>query len=786
MSDSANMEISSTEYATRAKQLMKLALNLRDLGAETEFDFPRIVVIGGQSAGKSSLVEAVTGIRVPRDSGTCTRCPMECNMNETTGDWKCKISLRFVYENDVALAAPRVVDFGSPITDKSEVELALRRAQAAILNQHRPPQSFLERDIDELNYYRTEEAFEEGTQKFSLNTVRIDIYDPDCAPLTFVDLPGLCLSPRTPAILFIMHILPTGLIHNEEGEVVDMVVNLVKTQIKGNSLILVTVPMTDDMKNQQSMKLAREADPMKSRTIGVLTKPDALGRGATGARKTWTEVLEGRSDELRLGYYCVRLADDEERAKDLSRAETQHLASLFFQTTDPWMSIQDRSRFGIPALVKALSGHLTELLDRTLPTMKAQTQKKIDECRKELAKLPSLLIHEPSAEILDLINRFCGELNIAVYGNGNLKTFIQQNRATYRTFKIKIRGTAPDFRPVETNPEVRCGPIRDDEDMDEMDSVHHINAKKHDLYSVRRVIKESIAWELPHNVPFDAKAFLIRECLDNWDSPALACHDAVSTRLHGFLDIKVKEHFKRFPKLQAYVWQLIEEHFKHHRDLSQQAVKISLAMEKNPLFTQNHHYLDSVREKWLSLYRIHRRQHAMCPAVPCVICLPGSPTTRSCSPQPEIEYDDAPTRAARYLPQQPNGREITPLERALSALSELGYSGLTTNDLARLSPPDSFEDELIVMADVRSYFQAAYKRIIDHLPLTIEHSLNQAMANSIQMVLVDSLALGSADAHLRLKELVTEESAISARRDALNSKITKLKAILEQFSKFGV
>lgn len=42
-------------------------------------------------------------------------------------------------------------------------------------------------------------------------------------------------------------------------------------------------------------------------------------------------------------------------------------------------------------------------------------------------------------------------------------------------------------------------------------------------------------------------------------------------------------------------------------------------------------------------------------------------------------------------------------------LSQMGYSGLKNEDLARLHPPDAFEEELRVMADVRSYFQVAYK-----------------------------------------------------------------------------
>lgn len=36
-------------------------------------DLPQIAVIGQQSAGKSSVIEAISGITLPRSSGTCTR-----------------------------------------------------------------------------------------------------------------------------------------------------------------------------------------------------------------------------------------------------------------------------------------------------------------------------------------------------------------------------------------------------------------------------------------------------------------------------------------------------------------------------------------------------------------------------------------------------------------------------------------------------------------------------------------------------------------------------------------
>jgi hypothetical protein len=45
--------------------------------ADVDLDIPSIAVIGWQSAGKSSLIEAISGITLPRASGTCTRSVLQ-------------------------------------------------------------------------------------------------------------------------------------------------------------------------------------------------------------------------------------------------------------------------------------------------------------------------------------------------------------------------------------------------------------------------------------------------------------------------------------------------------------------------------------------------------------------------------------------------------------------------------------------------------------------------------------------------------------------------------------
>lgn len=86
------------------------------------------------------------------------------------------------------------------------------------------------------------------------------------------------------------------------------------------------------------------------------------------------------------------------------------------------------------------------------------------------------------------------------------------------------------------------------------------------------------------------------------------------------------------------------------------------------------------------------------------------------------------------------------------------------------------------MADVRAYFQVAYKRIIDYIPLTIEHELDQAVANALYPVLIQSMFTeGMAEWR---GSLVAEDPAIAAKRDRLKSTEKQLTDIKRRLAVF--
>lgn len=169
---------------------------------------------------------------------------MECSLSNSAATWSCKISLRFDYVSDSSgNSSGRSQAFGPAFTDKSHFEISLRRAQAAILSPHLPPETFLLKSKQEL---KTALRDDPNTLKFSKNTVVVDILDPDATNLSFVDLPGTAMDFR-PTYDTNGLIIITGLIQNETQDMIDMVRSLVEDYIgRQETLILITIPMSGE------------------------------------------------------------------------------------------------------------------------------------------------------------------------------------------------------------------------------------------------------------------------------------------------------------------------------------------------------------------------------------------------------------------------------------------------------------------------------------------------------------------------------------------------------------
>lgn len=148
---------------------------------------PKIVFVGNQSSDKSSLIEAISRIKVPRVRDMCTRYPMEVRLIQAVDNepWSCTISWHFADDfaiEDVPQRAPEMVLFRT-ISFRKDVEGIIVRAQLAILNPSTNYEEFRNMPAEEISAHDVNEL------TFSKNSVIVEIMG-ETVDLT-VSVPGI-------------------------------------------------------------------------------------------------------------------------------------------------------------------------------------------------------------------------------------------------------------------------------------------------------------------------------------------------------------------------------------------------------------------------------------------------------------------------------------------------------------------------------------------------------------------------------------------------------------------
>jgi GTPase SAR1 family protein len=144
--------------AKESSGLLSAVDRMREILHNEKITLPEIVVVGDQSVGKSSVLEAISGIQLPRAQNICTRCPLELRMKSTTGD-----------EYFIIRSSTRSEDEGKTITDMGEIGNAVTRF--------------------------TEEIAGEGTN-VSSTPIYLTVYKRNIPyDLTLIDLPGITRNP---------------------------------------------------------------------------------------------------------------------------------------------------------------------------------------------------------------------------------------------------------------------------------------------------------------------------------------------------------------------------------------------------------------------------------------------------------------------------------------------------------------------------------------------------------------------------------------------------------------
>lgn len=224
------------------KKMIEIRSILNNVGQSGALTLPSIVVIGSQSSGKSSVLEAIVGHEfLPKGSNMVTRRPIELTLVNTP-------EAKAEYGEFPALGLGKITDF-----------------------------SVIQRTLTDLNMAVPAE------QCVTDDPIQLSIYSPNVPDLSLIDLPGYIQVQAK----------------DQPVELKQKISELCDKYIQPPNVILAISAADVDLANSTALRASRRVDPRGERTIGVITKMDLVDpvRGA--------DILSDKKYPLRLGYVGV-------------------------------------------------------------------------------------------------------------------------------------------------------------------------------------------------------------------------------------------------------------------------------------------------------------------------------------------------------------------------------------------------------------------------------------------------------------------------------------------------
>ncbi|KZT04830.1 uncharacterized protein LAESUDRAFT_813931 [Laetiporus sulphureus 93-53] len=721
--------LGNSSYSSRRRAMLDTASSLYDTGVTMDIEIPMIGVLGIQSSGKSSLIESASGITLPRASGTCTRCPTECRLRQSSNPWQCTVSLRFSTNGNGEPIPVRTEGFGDTIYNKDDVAERVSRAQRAILHPSKNPESFLEED---------EEDAGKPELTFSKNCIVLEISGPNVPDLSFVDLPGIISSVGS----------------GEDARDIELIKELASDFVsKDNCIILLTIACETDFMNQGAYQLATKFDPRHERTIGVLTKPDKIDRGD---EDTWLRILRNEDPERRLkhGWYMVKQPDTMQLRMGITWEEARQSEKKFFLSTQPWaaQSLSIQRHLGTELLTQRCGDVLSDLIATKLPGIRDTIYKTLQQTEAQLKELPGEPSKDPVGEVYKLIGRFSKGLSSYLEGTPGPTGLLQLIRPNQQDFRKAIRSTAPDFRPYErpadgSEPEAGVSP--DFLANEEMPYTPPTAKQAIYINEVMEQIALARTRELPDFFPFEVIAEYVHAIVSKWREPTLQLFDKIESVLNGKVKEFVNEEFAQYPLLLSQVTLVLTEHISSCSEVAKERLDWLLEIEQRPR-TWNEHYYRDYREKFLTHYKGSRPEYSNMPLL-----------------QKLKSHEAAPDSDSSLAES---------ISKITAGFSEIGIHGVKPADLPKVLPSDPCEAAISIMASVRAYFQVAYKRFADNVPNAIDHELILGLnrEQAVVAVLRETLGVGGPDGFRLCSEYVKEDSVIALRREELKHKRDRL------------
>ncbi|XP_053273016.1 dynamin-2 isoform X5 [Pleuronectes platessa] len=368
------------------EDLIPLINKLQDafssIGQSCNLDLPQIAVVGGQSAGKSSVLENFVGRDfLPRGSGIVTRRPLILQL----------VNSKAEYAEFLHCKGRKFVDFEEV---RQEIEAETERLTGS----------------------------NKGISPVPIN---LRVYSPNVLNLTLIDLPGMT------------KVAVGDQPQDIEHQIREMLMQFIT---KDSCLILAVTPANSDLANSDALKIAKEVDPQGLRTIGVITKLDLMDEG-TDAQ----DILENKLLPLRRGYIGVvnRSQKDIDGKKDIRVALAAE--RKFFLSHPAYRHIAERmgTPHLQKTLNQQLTNHIRDTLPGLRSKLQSQLlslEKEVEEYKNFRPDDPT----RKTKALLQMVQQFGVDFEKCIEGSGdqvdtsNLSGGAKINRIFHERFPFEL------------------------------------------------------------------------------------------------------------------------------------------------------------------------------------------------------------------------------------------------------------------------------------------------------------------------------------------------------------
>ena len=338
------------EAKGKEAELLDVMDKLKELSTRHKYPLPglpQIIVCGSQTAGKSSVLEAIAEIPFPRSTGVCTKYVTKVTLERKEDD---RIRMHII------------PDPGRPKAERED--LAQFRMEIPVAQWRNDAVRLMEEAVSEVN-----DRIFSGSRKdkrWTKDTLSITISATDKRPLQVLDLPGLI-----------------GHDKKKEGNI-ELVEEIVAEEMaKSHCLILAVVEGQDDLDKHIILERCDHHDPHGQRTIVVVTKLDSSLAKSTAP--TYINAIQGRDKTYSHRWHVLRNRTQEEIEEQTTTFARDRTEQEFFDEP-PWDQVDPQFK-GIEALRGHLRDKLFKMAREVLPKLSSSMKIRLENLNEQLEHL---------------------------------------------------------------------------------------------------------------------------------------------------------------------------------------------------------------------------------------------------------------------------------------------------------------------------------------------------------------------------------------------------------------